>query len=315
MKLGLLFLSLFLSSGHEDWSLRNTLNYTVETCFAPKLAKNTAQVEFTFKFNEGCAKSSIELRINSGKFKKVSTNHKVTLTKGKYVFTFTSVNCNTIVTDTLRIDEKTITSIKANFKEVNSDVYTFKPVIYLYPEKQTDVSIQLNYNGNLEFTYPQYTATGWNVTAFPDGTIESDNKKYNYLFWDGKMDPSKIKINTSEGSIVDSKNLLAFLETNLTSIGLNSKETQDFVTFWAPKMLTNEKNFIHFMLTNDYDQIATINVNPKPTTMLRIYMLWSDATGAENIVLTEQTFPEFKRIGFTLVEWGGSEVPNLQKRL
>ena len=45
-----------------------------------------------------------------------------------------------------------------------------KPVIYLYPEEETTVSVQLDYTGQLTTTYPAY-GDGWTVTAHPDGTL------------------------------------------------------------------------------------------------------------------------------------------------
>lgn len=48
-----------------------------------------------------------------------------------------------------------------------------KPVIYLYPEKETTVTVKLDYAGALTCTYPAY-GDGWTVTACPDGTL-TDN--------------------------------------------------------------------------------------------------------------------------------------------
>ena len=45
-----------------------------------------------------------------------------------------------------------------------------KPVIYLYPEAETDVTVTLDYDGELTCTYPAY-ADGWTVSARPDGTL------------------------------------------------------------------------------------------------------------------------------------------------
>ena len=47
---------------------------------------------------------------------------------------------------------------------------TEKPVIYLYPEDITEVSVQLEYSGELTCSYPQYQ-NGWNVTAYTDGKL------------------------------------------------------------------------------------------------------------------------------------------------
>ena len=47
-----------------------------------------------------------------------------------------------------------------------------KPVIYLYPEQETTVSVSLDYAGTLTATYPAYE-NGWTVTAEPDGTTNT----------------------------------------------------------------------------------------------------------------------------------------------
>lgn len=49
-----------------------------------------------------------------------------------------------------------------------------KPVIYLYPEETTEVSVLLDFNGELTTTYPAYD-NGWRVVAEPDGTLFDEN--------------------------------------------------------------------------------------------------------------------------------------------
>lgn len=63
-----------------------------------------------------------------------------------------------------------------------------KPVIYLYPEEETEVSVQVNFTegGELTCTYPEY-GNGWEVTALPDGTIyDKDGNEYYCLYWEGE---------------------------------------------------------------------------------------------------------------------------------
>nr|MCR4766491.1 hypothetical protein [Saccharofermentans sp.] len=46
------------------------------------------------------------------------------------------------------------------------------PIIYLYPEEETEVNVKLTLDGNLTSSYPHYNdALGWTVTASPDGTL------------------------------------------------------------------------------------------------------------------------------------------------
>ena len=51
-----------------------------------------------------------------------------------------------------------------------------KPVIYLYPEQKTAVSVSLDYAGTLTATYPAYE-NGWHITAEPDGTLYERGRK------------------------------------------------------------------------------------------------------------------------------------------
>lgn len=44
----------------------------------------------------------------------------------------------------------------------------YKPVIYLYPTEETEVTVKLDYAGEFICTYPEYDGE-WKVNAFPDG--------------------------------------------------------------------------------------------------------------------------------------------------
>lgn len=64
-----------------------------------------------------------------------------------------------------------------------------KPVIYLYPETEIEVSVRLDFSGKLTCTYPAYN-DGWKVLAKPDGTllVPDTGREYSYLFWEGVTD-------------------------------------------------------------------------------------------------------------------------------
>ena len=50
------------------------------------------------------------------------------------------------------------------------DIFYYKPIIYLYPEKVTEVTVKMGHPENLICSYPKYV-NGWNVTAYPDGKL------------------------------------------------------------------------------------------------------------------------------------------------
>ena len=224
---------------------------------------------------------------------------------GKYIFQFYIENHLEIYTDSITILPAHSTYIQLNFENVNYPVMAEKPVIYVYSPVKQNFHIDLDLNGEFLFTYPLYK-NGWNFSADSNGTLSSENKTYNYLFYDAKLAISLN--NTNEGFLVKKENLLAFLEEKLTAMNFNSREQQDFITYWYPKMIKNESNFIKFLINEEYDQIAKLKMNPAPSSSLRVFMIWTNSNNFEYTEIIDQTLPKANRAGLFLLEWGGSEL-------
>lgn len=178
-----------------------------------------------------------------------------------------------------------------------------KPVIYLYPQKAINVSVQLDFNGELTCTYPDY-GSGWNVTAEPDGTLtnKSDGREYSYLFWEGE---GEVRWDLSKGFVVPGKDTLQFLQEKLQCMGLNSKEMNDFIVYWLPQMNKNKYNLITFQ-TAAYEKSAKLFITPEPDSILRIFMVYKPLS--QSVDIAPQELENFTREGFAAIEWGGSEI-------
>lgn len=279
------------------------------------LPKNTARIAIHFEEHSGlCLKNRVDFKINNGiaphPTLDTNGNYSRAIAPGTYEFEFQSPDCNAIKTKKIEIKNQTVISIHVHFHSNTRIIEADKPVIYLYPEKKQEVNVQFNYNGIVDFTYPLYTKNGWSVNAYPDGTLETANKQYNYLFWDGRMNAGLLNVDSGSGSLVYSSELVSFFENSLSSMGMNSKEIQDFITFWVPKMQENSWNYIRFMVNEEYDKISTIKISPKPDTILRVYMVWSPYADVRSEMPHPwpQEFTPVKRDGFTVVEWGGSQI-------
>lgn len=175
-----------------------------------------------------------------------------------------------------------------------------KPVIYLYPEEETLVTVQLDFDGTLTTTYPAYQ-DGWTVIAQPDGTlIDPDTGREHYcLFWEGTSD---VQYDVSTGFVVAGKDTAAFLEESLAEMGLTEKEANEFIIYWLPQMEGNEYNLISFQ-QESYTDSAALTIDPVPDSILRVFMAW---TALEDpIEIEPQEFGTFERAGFAVVEWGG----------
>ena len=178
-----------------------------------------------------------------------------------------------------------------------------KPVIYLYPETVTDVEVRLDLDGQLEFTYPAYN-DGWHVTAFPDGRLidHTDGNEYSYLFWEGY---ENIELDMESGFVVAGGDIVEFLREKLAFMGLLPKEYNEFIVYWAPRMQQNAYNLISFQW-DSHASAAKLEISPAPDSMLRVYMAYKPLDSP--VTVPEQELKPFERIGFAVIEWGGTEV-------
>ena len=183
------------------------------------------------------------------------------------------------------------------------EVTSEKPVIYLYPEEETRVSVTLDFDGDLTATYPAY-GEGWMVDASPDGTLTdpATGRQYYCLFWEGVTDRT---YDFSNGFCVAGEDTAAFLEDALAQLGLTDKEADEFIIYWLPKMEHNPYNLISFQ-TTAYTDGAELTIDPAPDTLIRVFMAWRGLD--KPVEIAPQTFTAPSRTGFTAVEWGGTEV-------
>lgn len=178
-----------------------------------------------------------------------------------------------------------------------------KPVIYLYPEEETEVSVRLDFDGELTCAYPAYDG-GWAVAAAPDGTLtDAAGQTYSYLYWEGV---TRAEYDFSRGFCVPGEGTAAFLEDALSQLGLTRREANEFIVYWLPRMEANPYNLIAFQ-SAAYTDRARLAVTPEPDSVLRVFMAWSPLESPVDV--PAQELPAFKRAGFTLVEWGGAEAP------
>ncbi len=183
-----------------------------------------------------------------------------------------------------------------------------KPVIYLYPLQKQDVNVQLDYQGKIIADYPKYdeATKGWKVVAYPDGHLinYADNQEYSYLFWEG-LPSEPVNWDLSTGFVVKGGDVREFLQQTLQKIGLIPKEYNEFIIYWYPKMKDNKYNLIHFA-GEQYTETAPLMITPKPDSRLRVFMVFKPLD--KKIEIEPQTIQTFERKGFTVIEWGGTEI-------
>ena len=188
----------------------------------------------------------------------------------------------------------------------------YAPIIYLYPEQTEQISVSLDLEGELTTTYPLYEEEnneGWNVTATPEGVLtDSSGRHYSYLFWEAILD---MEPDLSRGFCVAREDTIEFLETALNEMGLNEEEANGFIMYWLPQLEANEYNYMSFQ-TESYEAAAGLEIEPQPDTVIRVFMMWC---GVDHYIEVEPqdltAMNPSEREGFTVVEWGGTELEDL----
>ena len=199
----------------------------------------------------------------------------------------------------LRMEGDMVAIEVSNF--VPDPAAAYKPVLYLYPEERTDISVKLNLAGEMTCAYPRYEG-GWRVTADPDGTLtDISGQTYNYLYWEGLLET---RWDWSRGFCVKGEDTAEFLEEALEKLGLTRREANEFIVYWLPMMEGNPYNIIAFQ-TEAYTDGAELEIDPAPDSLIRVFMTWRPSAVFEELEPQELTAPE--RSGFTVVEWGGDK--------
>jgi len=175
-----------------------------------------------------------------------------------------------------------------------------KPVIYLYPEKDTQVSVKVG--ADITKSEPLYPENGWTVLAHSSGQLDYEGRVYPNLFWEGTGKGFYPNL-TNYGFVVAQKDLISTLNSQLKQLGLNTQESADFMEFWTDKLPKTPFVCFTWLGSAEMNQLAPLSVTPRPDTSIRIFL---DFAGLDKpISLIPQKLSAPPRRGFTLVEWGG----------
>ena len=179
-----------------------------------------------------------------------------------------------------------------------------KPIVYLYPQEEIEVSVELGQSDLLTVSYPKYN-NGWNVIAKPNGTLIdlNTNRELYSLYYESKTIE---KPELTEGFVVKGEDSAKFLEEKLETLGLTEREAEEFIVYWLPKLEANNYNLIRFETAEEIAKNMPLDISPAPDTVIRVIMDFKALD--EEIEIKEQILKTPIRTGFTVVEWGGSEL-------
>lgn len=180
-----------------------------------------------------------------------------------------------------------------------------KPIIYFYPEEDTRINIKLKYDDAVTSSYPKYN-DGWNILAKSTGNLIdlNTNKELYALYYESKQ-IYNFKME-NDGFVVSGEDTVLFLEDKLHLLGLNDKESEEFIIYWLPKLEKNKYNYIRFATVEEINKNMPLDFSERPDTLIRVLMTYKGLKRPIKVQEQEIVTPE--RIGFTVVEWGGTKI-------
>lgn len=275
---------------------QNVLEYFDEEFFE----NNTIAIEA-----HDASSSHDSYQIDSVKVDGTEANININLTRRSYGGEFEQN-----IQFTFIILDKEIENAKFNInvKEVNNTWdhgAVYKPIIYLYPTQDINVSVKLGYKEKITVSYPKYI-DGWDVLAKPNGDLKdlkTGRNLYSLYYESENVVPFKVE---NEGFVVKCEDSVKFLEEKLDILGLTEREAEEFIIYWLPKLESNKYNYIRFATEEEINKNMPLEINPTPDTLIRVIMTFK---GIEHpIEVKEQKLNSVERNGFIVVEWGGTEL-------
>ena len=206
---------------------------------------------------------------------------------------------------------KSIKNVKTYYRNMNepscNQYVAYKPIIYVYPTEDIDLTVKLGNKEALTHTYPKYKDS-WNVHVTKDSNIYDYDTKRNYyaLYWEAK-DP--FVPDMKEGFVVEGKDTIKLLEDKLEVLGLNEREINEFIVYWIDKIENNKYNYIYFRTTDKVNELMPLEFSKNPETLIRV--LVDIVPLDEKIEVKEQKLEPVTRTGYTVVEWGGNIHKNI----
>lgn len=192
-----------------------------------------------------------------------------------------------------------------------------KPAVYLYPEKEQLVNVQVHIpQGFLTYTDPVYPQGGWQVMAKPSGELRylgnsfADSKGtinyatgiFPYLYYEGKIADSAV-VKPEKGFVKRYEELGTFFDELLPKLGLQEKEAQEFKQYWLKALQRSSYYFIGILPQEQINEQEPLSITPREDSLIRVRLYFESLDKPQRVQAPEIVTPQ--RDGFTVVDWGG----------
>jgi hypothetical protein len=192
-----------------------------------------------------------------------------------------------------------------------------KPAVYAYDSKNPNgnksLTVTLAPGGAFTKLIPDFTGKqSWDFRADAGGSVSVLGSGYPYLYYSAKV--PNYRFNT-EGWMVNGRDMEAFFENKLVTMGFNEVEKRDFMEFWIPEFHADRAYFVSFKFDDRLSPYAALNFSPAPDSVFRVLLesyeipsvnpkfSWPSVGNA----FDSKILRRFDRSGgYDVFEWGGT---------
>lgn len=168
------------------------------------------------------------------------------------------------------------------------------PNITIKTPEELSITISINIGIPLAqppLTYPRCNGnnTSWKLICSKEGWIQlaDDQKarKYQQLFYEAELgDAQTLSIASKNSVYLSGSNCRDFLEKALDLVGLNSKDCNDFLTYFLPQMESYKLVQIQLLTSDLGPEFNPIHLHVShPCTLRRIFMIWRPAAESSDV--------------------------------
>ena len=182
--------------------------------------------------------------------------------------------------------------------ECDTCIVAYKPNIYIYPKEQIQLFVKLDFpmGGKIITSIPEY-GTGWNITVDTNGLIDNT---YSYLFYESTQPDIWQK---DYGWIAKTDELEPFFRKNMADYGFTSREIDDFINYWIPRLNNYSFYSIYPQTKQLIEKVIKLDLSKKPDNLLRLFYVVKGHNKLQEKLL-EPTIADFNRDGYFVTEWG-----------
>jgi hypothetical protein len=162
-------------------------------------------------------------------------------------------------------------------------VFMAKPNLYVLGTPGTKVNIKLKFveeGTNWLAAVPTHGTEGWQATLTDGYRVRVNDVTYGYLYSDYRVYGKPLQ--DTEGFCSPKETVLNRMAIEMKGAGFTEREIKHFLEYWTVKLPQSESYCVYPQDERQLDQVAALEITPKPAAVRRLLFLVQVKEGLRN---------------------------------